>query len=80
MQRKDPNRLWYWVVVVICMIGILPVFFLGKVGPLILGIPLWVVVSLISTVILTVVTLIQLRFGWSIAVSGTRQLRSTDDE
>lgn len=80
MQRKDPNKLWYWVVVASCMIGILPVFFLGKVGPLILGIPFWVVVSLVSTVILTVVTLMQLRFGWSIADSGTREPGSTADE
>jgi len=64
MQRKDPNQLWYWILVVVCIGGILPVFFLGAVEPLVFGIPLWVAVSLISTCVLSVITLIQLRFGW----------------
>lgn len=64
MRRKDPNRLWYWIVVIVCIGGVLPIFFLGAIEPLILGVPLWVAVSLISTVVLSVVTLIQLRIGW----------------
>lgn len=78
MQRKDPNRLWYWILVVICLAGVLPVFFLGAVEPLISGIPLWVAVSLISTLVLTVVTLVQLRFGWSIGAAESDQ--GTSDE
>lgn len=72
MRQKDPNRPWYWILVVVCVAGVLPVFFLGTAGPLIAGIPLWAAVSLASTAVLTVVTLIQLRFGWSIS-------RSDDD-
>lgn len=80
MQQKDPNKPWYWILVVICMIGILPVFFLGAVEPLIIGIPLWVAVSLVSMGVLTVVTLVQLRFGWSIAKPEKELQRSSDDE
>jgi hypothetical protein len=64
MQRKDPNQLWYWIFVFVCIGGILPVFFLGAVDPLIFGIPLWAAVSLISTCVLSVLTLIQVRFRW----------------
>lgn len=80
MQQKDPNQLWYWIFVVVCMFGILPVFFLGAVEPLVFGIPLWVAVSLISTCILTVVTLIQLRFRWSIAPPESEVKRSSGNE
>jgi hypothetical protein len=80
MPQKDPNRLLYWILVVICLIGILPVFFLGSVEPLVFGIPLWVAVSLISTCVLTVITLIQMLFGWSSAQTGSEVNRSSGDE
>jgi hypothetical protein len=66
MRPKDPNRLWYWILVAICLAGVLPVLFLGTAVPLIFGIPLWAAVSLASTAVLTVATILQLRFGWSI--------------
>lgn len=68
------------MIVVICMIGILPVLFLGAIEPLVFGIPLWVAVSLIGTGVLTVVTLIQLHFRWSIAQSEAELQCSPDDE
>lgn len=69
MRQKDPNRLWYWILVLLCLGGVLPVFFLGDVEPLLGGIPLWAVVSLLGSAVLTVATLIQLCFGWSTAMS-----------
>lgn len=78
MQQRDPNRLWYWLVIATCICGVLPVFFLGTAEPLIMGIPLWVLVSLISTAVLTVVTIVQLRFGWSIAQSQPDEQQDDD--
>jgi len=80
MQRKDPNQLWYWIFVVVCLVGILPVFFLGAIEPLVFGIPLWVAVSLISTCILTVITLFQLLFRWSTAQPISDVNRGPGDE
>jgi hypothetical protein len=75
MQQKDPNRLWYWTLVAICLVGILPVFCLGALEPFVFAIPLRAAVSLISMCILTVITLIQLLFGWSIAQSVSERRR-----
>jgi hypothetical protein len=80
MVQRDPNRLWYWILVTICFTGVLPVFFLGTVEPLILGIPVWVAVSLISTAVLTVATIAQLRFNWSIEPPVTDPDRRPRDE
>lgn len=78
MRQRDPNRLWYWILVLVCLVGVLPVFFLGDVEPFIGGVPLWVAVSLLGTAVLTVATLIQLRFGWSMTMS--EQDGDPDDE
>ena len=63
---RDPNSRAFWLGIAALIALAVPYPFAGRAEPLVAGVPLWFVISLLASIGLVVVTVLAIRARWSI--------------